>query len=83
MSYLKSRVTAILTALRNEMMAPTISTIDPVIPQIVDAVVKTIADPSPLMIIEDVKKAIGLVLQLKQELKGMHPSVMDVVKMLL
>lgn len=53
------------------------------ITQIVDAVAKTIADPSPANIVADIELATNLVSQLKANLSGTHPSIMGIIKALL
>jgi len=59
--------------------------IDPNAPivQAAEAVVKTIEDPSPANLLNDVELAIGLVKQLKTVLSTSHPSVTSLVKKLL
>jgi len=47
-----------------------------------EAAMKTVADPSPANIIDDLELAIRLVKQLKQELDGLHPSVINIIKAL-
>ena len=50
--------------------------------EIVEAVMKTAADPNPVNLLNDVKLAIDLVSKLKQELSGAHPSVIELIKLL-
>lgn len=55
---------------------------DSVAAEALGAVVSTVADPSPLNIINDLEIAIKLAKKLKASLSGMHPSVTDIIKAL-
>jgi hypothetical protein len=50
--------------------------------QVAEAVAKTILVPSPVVIVEDVELALNLVKKLKSDLKHVHPSVWDLVKLM-
>jgi len=58
--------------------------IDPNAPvvQAAEAVVATIADPSPLNVMNDLELALKLAKRLKSTLSTMHPSVTDIIKAL-
>ena len=50
--------------------------------QVAEAVAATVADPSPLNIMNDLQLALNLAKKLKAKLAGMHPSVTDIIKAL-
>jgi len=50
--------------------------------EIAEAVISTVQKPTPEVIISDVELALKLVKQLRADLAGVHPSVMDIVKKL-
>ena len=47
-----------------------------------EAVVTTIADPSPNTLVSDFELAVQLVDELKAKLSGAHPSIMNIIKAL-
>ena len=54
-----------------------------VIEEAINAVEKTIANPTPEQIVADIQTALNLFLQFKSSLNGLHPTVLDVIKFLL
>jgi len=49
----------------------------------IDHIRETYQDPSPEVLLADLKFATKLVLKLKQDLEGTHPSIINLIKVLL
>jgi hypothetical protein len=67
-----------------ENVANTVAQLDPASPavQAVEAVVKTVVDPSPSNIVADFALEVQLADEIKSRLAGANPSILDVLKTL-
>lgn len=61
-----------------------VSAIDPNAPMLkaAEAVIATVANPSPSTLVADFALALQLVEELKEKLAGTHPSIINIVKAL-
>jgi hypothetical protein len=54
-----------------------------IIGDVVEAAVKTVVDPNPVNVLQDVQLGVNVINKLKEDLKDAHPSIWDILKSLL